>query len=557
MRTLAAGGMGAVHEAIDRTIGRRLALKTIHPHLVGETELCERFRREALAAGALAHPHIAQVSDYGVDATRGPFLALELLVGESLADRLAREGAMPVAQAVFVTVQILDALGAAHEAGIVHRDIKPGNVFLTQLAGIADVVKVIDFGIAKLYESRAWQRLTATGQAIGTPTYMAPEQALGHPIDHRVDLYAAGLVLYAMLVGRPAFRPGGANALLSVLAGRFTPIEVLAPHVPPSLVEVVTRAVAVDREARFETAAEMRNALVPWLASQVHAVAPAVERGGPPPFEGSTSVVTMRATPAPEVTAPVPARLAMPRPVTRDIRGTALAVAFLAVTLAAAFAAYRATVEETPLVVAVAEEKVPSPLASPAVLPLPPPTLNDAANATPPSADTKPPHAADPERDGRPGRPGEPVALRSDEPPPPDGPSAVDRGAPRPEADTWAADGADVSLPRRAMPTTTSRTVRWREPRIVGALDASGVHAMLETRLDALQRCRTDRDEVAHVTLMFGRGRVNLARPNPNVAGSETEGARCVANVLRGQPSVAGDHGIVMVEVELAARNHL
>jgi serine/threonine-protein kinase len=165
VRMLAGGGMGAIHEAIDRVIGRRLAIKTLHAHLASEENLCERFRREALAAAALAHPHIAQVSDYGIDPVHGPFLALELLVGESLGERLARDGAMPVSRAVFIAGQILDALGAAHDAGIVHRDIKPGNLFLTQLAGVADVVKVLDFGIAKLYESQTWQRLTATGRS--------------------------------------------------------------------------------------------------------------------------------------------------------------------------------------------------------------------------------------------------------------------------------------------------------------------------------------------------------------------------------------------------------
>ncbi|MCU0677485.1 MAG: protein kinase, partial [Myxococcota bacterium] len=268
-RSLAGGGMGSVCEAIDRVMGRRVALKTLHPHLAAEESLCERFRREALAAAALAHPHIAQATDYGVDPKHGPFLVMELLVGEALSERLARDGAFVPERAVFVAAQALDALAAAHDAGIVHRDIKPSNLFLTQLSGVADVVKVIDFGIAKLYESKTWQRLTATGQVIGTPTYMAPEQALGRPIDPRVDVYAMGLVLYGMLTGRPAFRPGGPETIVPILEGRYVPIRALAPHVDSVLAEVVARAMHVDREARFPDARAMRDALAPWLPSTV------------------------------------------------------------------------------------------------------------------------------------------------------------------------------------------------------------------------------------------------------------------------------------------------
>ncbi|MCB9602464.1 MAG: protein kinase [Sandaracinus sp.] len=272
LRPLAGGGMGAVHEALDVVVGRRVALKTLHPHLVAEPALCERFRREAFAAAALAHPHIAQASDYGVDPRHGPYLVLELVVGESLADRLARDGALKPERAVIATHQILDALGAAHAVGIVHRDIKPGNLFLTRLAGVTDVVKVLDFGVAKLYESETWQRLTKTGQVIGTPTYMAPEQALGAPIDARADLYSVGVVLYGMLAGRPAFRPGGAEVLVDLLRGNCPPLREVAPHVEPQLAAVVTRAMSVDPRDRFADAAQMTRALTPWLPSSVGAL---------------------------------------------------------------------------------------------------------------------------------------------------------------------------------------------------------------------------------------------------------------------------------------------
>ncbi|MEZ4249631.1 MAG: serine/threonine-protein kinase [Polyangiales bacterium] len=285
LRPLSEGGMGAVHEALDRVVGRRVALKTLHPHLAGEVSLCERFRREAFAAASLAHPHIAQATDYGIDAKLGPFLVLELVVGESLASRLRRDGAMPVERAAFVAHQMLDALGAAHAVGIVHRDIKPGNLFLTQLSGVSDVVKVLDFGIAKLYESETWQRLTRTGQVIGTPTFMAPEQAHGAEVDARADLYAVGLVLYALHSGQPAYR-GGPETIVAILAGDHPRLDVVAPHVPPELVAVVERAISVSRDDRFPDAASMSRALAPWLPSTVAALhqarAPERPRSEPP-----------------------------------------------------------------------------------------------------------------------------------------------------------------------------------------------------------------------------------------------------------------------------------
>lgn len=272
VRLLSRGGMGAVFEAIDHTVGRRVAIKTLHPHLVEEPGHCERFRREAFSAAALAHPHIVQTTDYGVDAARGPFLVLELLIGETLADRIRRDGALSPEESVFIAHQILDALSAAHGVGIVHRDIKPSNLFLTRMAGVDNVAKVLDFGVAKLYESRVWQRLTQTGQVIGTPSYMAPEQALGQDVDARADLYAVGLVLYAMLAGRPAYSPGGPELVVDILSGNHVPIREAADAVDPELARVVERAVSVRREERFVDAAAMAAALAPWLPSCVQAL---------------------------------------------------------------------------------------------------------------------------------------------------------------------------------------------------------------------------------------------------------------------------------------------
>ena len=185
VRRIGSGGMGAVYEAVQEGLGRRVALKVVHPHLATQADLLERFRREAQAAAALGHPNIVQITDFSAEGETA-FLVMEYLEGESLGEVLRRETTISEARIAFIARQVLAALGAAHRAGIVHRDVKPDNVFLTSIAGVGDVGKMLDFGVAKLVEPQAGGPLTAVGEVLGTTSYMAPEQALGVPVDARV-----------------------------------------------------------------------------------------------------------------------------------------------------------------------------------------------------------------------------------------------------------------------------------------------------------------------------------------------------------------------------------
>ncbi len=266
------GGMGSVYRGVHIDLGRRVAIKILHPELAGEAEHLVRFRREAEATARLRHPHIVEVTDIGTDTSAPPFLVMELLEGRSLSATLRPEGRLGTERAVRITLQLLSALSAAHAAGVVHRDIKPANVLLVTGYDGGEVAKLVDFGVAKLMESTGYTRLTATGQVIGTPRYMAAEQLLGEPVDGRTDLYAVGVLLYSMLAGLPPFRGSGyAELVPAILAGDPVPLEMHRPDVSPALLEVVRRAMARHAEQRFADAGEMSTA----IARATGAVVPA------------------------------------------------------------------------------------------------------------------------------------------------------------------------------------------------------------------------------------------------------------------------------------------
>src|SRR2546425_3045864 len=194
---IASGGMGTVWRGEDLVLHRPVAVKLLSEALGQDERFVERFRREARAAAGLSHPNVAEVFDYGEDQDT-PFIVMELLPGETLADRLQREGRLPPGDAERIAVQVADALQAAHDAGIVHRDVKPGNVMLAPGGG----VKVMDFGVA----AAAWAApLTSTGTTIGAASHLSPEQAAGERATPASDVYALGCVLYEMLTGRPPF----------------------------------------------------------------------------------------------------------------------------------------------------------------------------------------------------------------------------------------------------------------------------------------------------------------------------------------------------------------
>jgi hypothetical protein len=264
------GGMGAVYEVEHEITGKRLALKTLLPGLAGVPEIIKRFEREARALGVLQHPNVVGVTDFGETDDGSLFLVLELARGRSLADALETE-VFGVERAGTIIRQVLDALGHAHEAGVVHRDLKPDNIMLTdhgESADERDVVKLLDFGIAKLVGDGD---LTQAGIAFGTPAYMAPEQALGEPVDGRADIYAAGVILFEMLAGRPPFVSEEPAAVMRMQVAVDPPT--LAKAAPdrtfaPALEAVLARALAKPRAERFATAGAMLEAFDAAIGEQ-------------------------------------------------------------------------------------------------------------------------------------------------------------------------------------------------------------------------------------------------------------------------------------------------
>jgi eukaryotic-like serine/threonine-protein kinase len=249
------GGMSTVYRATDSVLGRTVAVKVLSPALAeGDPVWVARFQREARAAASLNHPGVATVYDTGVeDGTR--FIVMECVPGKSLATILHDEAPLDHGRAARIAAQVADALSAAHAAGIVHRDIKPGNV----MVGPDGTVKVLDFGIARSGDGTA---LTQTVSVLGTAAYMAPEQASGQPADARSDIYSLGCVLYAMLSGAPPFTGDLAAALLHQHVNAAPrPLRDVVPAVPPPLGQLVDRMLAKSPGARPQSAGEVRDRL--------------------------------------------------------------------------------------------------------------------------------------------------------------------------------------------------------------------------------------------------------------------------------------------------------
>ena len=255
---LGRGGMATVFKAHDPSIGRDLAIKFLHATLCEDAEYRGRFLREARAAGSLSHPNIVTVHDVGEIEGR-PYMAMELLHGESLADMMDSGRPLPMRDVVIMGIQLARALDYAHAHGIVHRDIKPGNI--VRLKG-TNTIKVTDFGIAHMESTGTGEQRTRVGDVLGTPQYMSPEQTQGEKLDGRSDLFSAGIVLYQMLTGQRPFQGDSLVALaMKIAKDDPPPIEKLRPDTPPALRRIVERCLAKQPERRHQTGRELSSAL--------------------------------------------------------------------------------------------------------------------------------------------------------------------------------------------------------------------------------------------------------------------------------------------------------
>lgn len=261
VRCIGRGAMGAVYEVRHSTLGKRRAMKLIHPELAQVPEFLSRFAQEARACSVLDHPNCIRVSDFGRTGIGQFFLVMEFVEGQSLTARLA-EGVVELDEALEITRQILSGLAHAHAAGIVHRDIKPDNIMLTRGEDGRLLVKILDFGIAKM-PVQAGGQLTQAGVIFGTPEYMAPEQVMTTQVDERADLYAVGTILWAMLVGREPFSAGGQVELLNLKLSKTAPVlQVMEPdRFPETLSRFLTRALEREPSARFASAEQMAETL--------------------------------------------------------------------------------------------------------------------------------------------------------------------------------------------------------------------------------------------------------------------------------------------------------
>lgn len=271
VRCIGRGGMGSVWQAMHVTLGAPVALKLIDPALlrrqdIDPAEVLKRFHREAQAAATVRSPHVVQILDHGIDGTT-PWMALEMLEGESLEQRLARVRVLPFREAARFVTHVARALTRAHEAGLVHRDLKPSNIFLVRNED-EEIAKILDFGLVKIRRAPLANQgsdLTA-GRVLGTPYYMSPEQALGKNVDHRTDLWALGIITFECVVGRLPFETDVLTQLLVDICVKPLPAPSSWADVPPGFDEWFAKATNRDASQRFQTAREMADALRAVLA---------------------------------------------------------------------------------------------------------------------------------------------------------------------------------------------------------------------------------------------------------------------------------------------------
>jgi len=317
LRQIGTGGMGAVYLAEHPLIGKKVALKVIHQELSRNREVIGRFFNEARAVNRIGHEHIVEIHDFGQSPEGHYFFLMEYLEGQSLAQVLGAERVLDVQRALHIAAQIADALGAAHACAIIHRDLKPDNVMLVSRLGDPDFVKILDFGLAKMFEGGAVANLTAQGVVLGTPQYMSPEACESkRDIDHRTDIYALGILLFQMLCGQVPF---DGNTMGEVLVKQVTHAppapRALNPHIPPSVEQIILRCLAKTPDARFPMMNTLREALLDpdrYLASSPPVVPAALTRSS---AQAQTLFVDAAGPVVPAVPKPQPLGLAQTAPV--------------------------------------------------------------------------------------------------------------------------------------------------------------------------------------------------------------------------------------------------
>jgi tRNA A-37 threonylcarbamoyl transferase component Bud32/outer membrane biosynthesis protein TonB len=410
VRLLGSGGMGEVYEAQHAGIGRRFAIKFLHPLLAGNHEAVARFQREAQAAGGLENENIAAVVDMGNADDGTPFLVMEFLDGEDLGHLLVRSGPLSAPRATYITIQACRGLAAAHVRNIVHRDLKPENLYICKRNDGSDQVKVLDFGIAKLHANTG---LTQTGTTMGTPFYMSPEQARGaKEVDVRTDIYSLGVILYEMLSGAKPHPGDSYNEILyHVLTQEPAALDTVRPGLPPGLAAVVHKAMAHETTERFASAAEFTAALIPFAGRAVTPVRSQVGLAA----AGDTLSSPVSLPVMGVVTPPWPEPLEATAPVRKGPRLRVWAVlAAGAAAVVGAWLAWPTTqAKPQPPTVAPRPAAIPAPTPAPPPLPAsPPPTPSQPAPSAPaakaveppperPAAPVHPKHAGRPRASGR------------------------------------------------------------------------------------------------------------------------------------------------------------
>jgi serine/threonine-protein kinase len=449
LSVLGEGGMGVVYLAEHVALGRRVALKLLRPHLNEHQGVVSRFIDEARVVNQIGHENIIEVTDFGTGPEGECFFVMELLAGESLTARMSREP-LPVPMALHVAFQIADALAASHAVDVVHRDLKPDNIFLIHRRDDDAYVKVLDFGIAKLHtkvRSPKDPRRTGTGEVIGTPVYMSPEQAMGREdLDHRSDIYSLGIILYEMLTGQVPFSgPSWMEVLTRKVRETVPRLADTRPDLPPVLDQVVARAVAREPADRWSSMAELRDVLAPLQRRSAGftgtGTGPAATAAGP----AATGVGRALASTDPELPA-------------RSSRGGLWAALALVLVLAAAGGIWRAVIPGS------APAAPPSAIA-PAALP-PPPAVAVPPAAVAPAAPTALPVTPPPARPAAPVAPAmaapasaAPAAEAAATPPaaPAALPAETPHGVPTPSATVVAHPPATSAGPARALPARAGK----------------------------------------------------------------------------------------------------